>query len=196
METSPPSRLPSQDRSPSLTLLSLFLFCPTSFRREWAAFLGAWCPPPAFRSCFVEVAQHSNDLSMNLWERRWSPCPIPPPYWDRPQPEVFIHRITHYSNIWKPKRYDTLYPIFCKVSFRRVHLETKDLEIDSSKTACGACFPVLETELPLQRGSRLISGQKDSLKKEMATHSGILAWNIPRTEEPGRLQSTGQQRVG
>ena len=68
----------------SLTLLSLFLsfiFCPTSFCREWAAFLGAWCPPPVFRNCFVEVAQHSNDLLMNLWERKWSPRPIPLPYW-------------------------------------------------------------------------------------------------------------------
>jgi len=71
----------------SLTLLSLFLsfiFCPTSFWREWAAFLGAWCPPPAFKSCFVEVAQHSNDLLMNLWERKWSPHPIPPPSRDWP----------------------------------------------------------------------------------------------------------------
>jgi len=55
--------------SPFLSLLSLFLsfiFCPTSFQREWAAFLGVWCPPPAFRSCFVEFVQRSNDLSMNL----------------------------------------------------------------------------------------------------------------------------------
>ena len=82
LETSPPSRLPHQDGSLSLTLLFLFLsfiFCPTSFWREWDAFLGAWCPPPAFRSCFVEVAQHSNDLLMNLWGRKWSPCPIPLP---------------------------------------------------------------------------------------------------------------------
>ena len=35
-----------------------------------------------------------------------------------------------------------------------------------------------------------------SLEKEMATHSSILAWRIPWTEEPGRLQSTGLQRVG
>ena len=34
-----------------------------------------------------------------------------------------------------------------------------------------------------------------SLEKEMATHSSILAWRIPWTEEPGRLQSTGLQRV-
>ena len=38
--------------------------------------------------------------------------------------------------------------------------------------------------------------QEDPLKKEMATHSSILAWEIPRTEEPGGLQSIGPQRVG
>ena len=66
--------LPSQDGSPSLTLLSLFLsfiFCPISFQGQWAAFLGAWCPLPVFRSCFAEFAQRSNDLSMNLWGRKW-----------------------------------------------------------------------------------------------------------------------------
>ena len=39
-------------------------------------------------------------------------------------------------------------------------------------------------------------GQKESLEKEMATHSSILAWKIPGTEEPGGLQSVGSQRVG
>ena len=39
-------------------------------------------------------------------------------------------------------------------------------------------------------------GQEDLLEEEMATHSGILAWKIPWTEEPGRLQSMGLQRVG
>ena len=38
-------------------------------------------------------------------------------------------------------------------------------------------------------------GQEDSLEKEMATHSSILAWKIPWMEEPDRLQSTGSQRV-
>ena len=37
-----------------------------SFQRQWAAFLGAWCPLPVFRGCFVEFAQRSNILSMNL----------------------------------------------------------------------------------------------------------------------------------
>ena len=39
-------------------------------------------------------------------------------------------------------------------------------------------------------------GREDLLEKEMATHSSILAWRIPWTEEPGRLQSTRLQRVG
>ena len=39
-------------------------------------------------------------------------------------------------------------------------------------------------------------GQEDPLKKETATLSSTLAWKIPWTEEPGRLQSTGSQRVG
>ena len=42
----------------------------------------------------------------------------------------------------------------------------------------------------------LIPGWEDSLLKEMATHSSILAWEIPWTEEPGGLQSMGSLRVG
>ena len=38
-------------------------------------------------------------------------------------------------------------------------------------------------------------GWEDPLEKEMATHSSTLAWKIPWTEEPGRLQSMGSQRV-
>ena len=39
-------------------------------------------------------------------------------------------------------------------------------------------------------------GQEDPLEEGMATHSSILAWRIPWTEEPGGLQSTGLQRGG
>ena len=39
-------------------------------------------------------------------------------------------------------------------------------------------------------------GQEDPLEEGMATHSSILAWRIPWTEEPGGLQSLGSQRVG
>ena len=41
-----------------------------------------------------------------------------------------------------------------------------------------------------------IPGQENPLEKEMATHSSILAWRIPQTEEPGGLQSMGSQRIG
>ena len=52
--------------------------------------------------------------------------------------------------------------------------------LDSKETACNAGDP----------------GQEDSLEKGMATHSSILAWRTPWTEEPGRLQSMASQRVG
>ena len=41
-----------------------------------------------------------------------------------------------------------------------------------------------------------VSGWEDPLELEIATHSSILAWKIPWTEEPGRLQSMGSQRIG
>ena len=51
--------------------------------------------------------------------------------------------------------------------------------------------------LPAMRETWVRSlGWEDPLEKEMATHSSILAWRIPWTEEPGELQSTGSQRVG
>ena len=51
--------------------------------------------------------------------------------------------------------------------------------------------------LPTMQETRVQSlGWEDLLEKEMATHSSILAWKIPWTGEPGRLQSMGSQRVG
>ena len=51
--------------------------------------------------------------------------------------------------------------------------------------------------LPAMQETRVWSlGREDPLEKGMAAHSSILAWRIPWTEEPGRLQPTGSQRVG
>ena len=48
---------------------------------------------------------------------------------------------------------------------------------------------------PVNEGDMFQSlGQEDPLEKGMATHSSILAWEIPWTEEPGRLQSRGSQK--
>ena len=50
--------------------------------------------------------------------------------------------------------------------------------------------------LPTMQETQVQSlGQEDLLEEEMATHSSILAWRIPWTEEPGRLQFMGSQRV-
>ena len=52
-------------------------------------------------------------------------------------------------------------------------------------------------KLPAKQAMLIRSlGQKDPLQKEMATHSSILAWDIPWTEEPGGLPSVGLHRVG
>ena len=51
--------------------------------------------------------------------------------------------------------------------------------------------------LPIMQETQVRSlGWEDPLEKAMATHSSTLAWKIPWTEEPGRLQSVGSQRVG
>ena len=60
--------------------------------------------------------------------------------------------------------------------------------------ANGKETPLLMQETHETRVSSL--GREDPLEKEMATHSSILAWKIPWTEEPGGLQSTGSQRAG
>ena len=74
------------------------------------------------------------------------------------------------------------------------------------KVASGRCLQSLyQTPLSSPLSHRLdlglqpfplASGCKDPLEKEMAPHSCILAWKIPWTEEPGRLQSVGLPRVG
>ena len=56
------------------------------------------------------------------------------------------------------------------------------------------------TNLPASAGDvrdvGMIPGSGDPLQEGMATYSSILAWRIPRTEEPGRLKSIGSQRLG
>ena len=51
--------------------------------------------------------------------------------------------------------------------------------------------------LPIMRETQIESlDREDLLEKEIVTHSSILAWKIPWTEKPGRLQAMGSQRVG
>ena len=61
----------------------------------------------------------------------------------------------------------------------------------------GGCHGALAVKNPPANAGDLssIPGSGRSLEKDMATHSSILDWEIPRTEEPGGLQSLGSQRV-
>jgi len=59
--------------SGSTSFVSLFIFCPTSFQRQWAAFLGAWCPLPVFRSCSVEFAVFKCSVDEFVGEKVVSP---------------------------------------------------------------------------------------------------------------------------
>ena len=66
------------------------------------------------------------------------------------------------------------------------------------RTNCGAFLVAQIVKNPpamQETGVRSLS-QEDPLEEEMATHSSLLAWRIPWTEEPGGLHSTGSQRVG
>ena len=56
-------------------------------------------------------------------------------------------------------------------------------------------LPFQRIHLPVQETQGRSLGREDPLEKEVATHSSILAWEIPWTEEPGGLQSMGLQRV-
>ena len=70
--------------------------------------------------------------------------------------------------------------------------------LDLVQDECGASLVAQRLKhLPPMRETRVRPlGREDPLEKEMVTHSSILAWRIPWTEKPGRLQSTGSQRVG
>ena len=65
------------------------------------------------------------------------------------------------------------------------------------KTAARKTLAQLVKNLPaMQETWVLFLGREDPLEEEMATHSNILAWRIPWTEDPGRPQSMGSQELG
>ena len=75
----------------------------------------------------------------------------------------------------------------------------RDSGLTANPFSLGWAFLVAQRvkHLPTMQETRVqYLGWEDPLEKEMAIHSSILAWKIPWTEEPGRLQSTESQRVG
>ena len=73
---------------------------------------------------------------------------------------------------------------------------TKTARTQEIGLACASLVAQLVKNLPEMQTQVQSLGREDPLEKEMATHSSILAWKIPWTEEPGGLQSRGSQRVG
>ena len=86
-------------------------------------------------------------------------------------------------------------PVFC------CYFALLGWQISQTENACGASpvAQLVKTQLSMQKIQEawvLSLGWEDTLEKEMATHSSILAWKIPWTEESGGVQSMGSQRVG
>ena len=70
-------------------------------------------------------------------------------------------------------------------------------ELLISRTWASSLMAQMVKNPPARQETQVKSlGQEDPLEKGMATHSSILIWRIPWTEEPGRLQSMESQRVG
>ena len=89
-------------------------------------------------------------------------------------------------------------------SWSQSHKESLEQSLDGSKLNTGQLIKTWISPLVAQMLKNLPAMQrpfqslrrKDPLEEDMATHSSILVWRISWTEEPGRLQSTGLQRVG
>jgi len=87
---------------------------------------------------------------------------------------------------------------FCHTPYRHHHTPTHARTIRNTPTSAWASLVAqMVKNLPAMQETRVQSlGWEDPLEKVMATHSSILAWRIPWTAEPGRLQSTRSQRAG
>ena len=89
--------------------------------------------------------------------------------------------------------------IWTKLNLINAYKENRSSTIQGQKHLMGPQPLVAKRvkHLPTMRETWVRSlGWEDPLEKEMATHSSTLAWKIPWTEKPGRLQSMGLQRVG
>ena len=114
---------PGQNSVPP-SFVSVFVFYIFSYllSKSWVAFLGAWCPLLAFKSCFVGFTRRLNALLMNLWGRKCSPHPTPLPSWLLPPP-VFLPREFHGQRIlvgyslWGHKKLDMTEQVILWLAF-------------------------------------------------------------------------------
>ena len=92
-----------------------------------------------------------------------------------------------------PYYYGKSCDFFSKINFNRKFLLSQWLNVASQMAQWVKNLPAMQETQETWVQSLV---WEDPLKEEMATHSSILAWRIPRTEELGGLQSMGLQRVG
>ena len=84
---------------------------------------------------------------------------------------------------------------FLSLSFKSFVYMCVYIYIHTHIFSSGSAIKNLPAMQELQETQVLSLGQEDPLEEGMATHSSILAWRIPWTEDPGRLQSMGSKRV-
>ena len=132
--------------------------------------------PGRLQSMGSPKAVHDCATSLSLftfmhWRRKWQPTPVFLPG-ESQEPGSLVG-----CRLWG-------------------HTELDTTEVTQHSIAQQSPSVQTVKRLPAMRETWLPSlGWEDPLEKEMATHSSILAWRIPWTEEPGGLQSTGSQRV-
>ena len=102
-----------------------------------------------------------------------------------------------FDSLCTPQTSDGQFPSYLDILNKRT-LESMNRNYMYLKIANWASLVAQRVKhLPAMRDTWVWSlSREDPLEKEMATHSSILAWRIPWTEEPGGLKSTGSQRVG
>ena len=98
---------------------------------------------------------------------------------------------------WRRERLPT--PVFWPGEFHGLYSPQGQKELDTTEqlSLWTSLVDQMVKHLPTMWETWVLSlGEEDPLEKEMPTHSSTLAWKIPWTEEPGKLQSMGLQRVG
>ena len=76
-----------------------------------------------------------------------------------------------------------------------IHTKTWSKKTNYSSPEASLIDHLVKNPLAMKENWILFLAQEDPLEKEMATHSSILAWRSPWTEEPGRLRSVGSQEL-
>ena len=112
--------------------------------------------------------------------------------WNKSEDMLILYDLTYMWNLSKPKQN--------KWAHRHRSVVARGREVGNGQNRWpppevrAFLIALLVNHLSAMRETQVqFLGWEDPLEKEMATHSSILAWKIPRKEEPGRLQSTGSQ---